>query len=110
MMSNQQKGTKGDFANDPKRAFKAGKKGGEQSHDRQHDQEDESGCTQQGGGNIANDPKRAFDAGNKGGPRRPNRSSHIAGSDRCMRNIPPAGGNRHQARRPSPATSCGGLA
>jgi general stress protein YciG len=69
MMSNLQKGTKGNFANDPKRASKAGKKGGEQSHDRQHDQEGESGRTQQGAGNIADDPKRASDAGKKGGPR-----------------------------------------
>ena len=51
------------------RASKAGKKGGEQSYDRQHDQEGESGRTQQGGGNIADDPKRASDAGKKGGPR-----------------------------------------
>ena len=44
-MTNQQKGGKGNFANEPKRASKAGKKGGEQSHGRQHDLEGESGRT-----------------------------------------------------------------
>jgi len=45
MMTNQQKGGKGNFANEPKRASKAGKKGGEQGHGRHHDLEGESGRT-----------------------------------------------------------------
>ena len=45
MMSNQHKGGIGNFANEPKRASKAGKKGGEQGHGRHHDLEGESGRT-----------------------------------------------------------------
>ena len=40
----------GNFANDPKRASEAGKKGGQES-----------------GGNFKNDPERASEAGRKGG-------------------------------------------
>lgn len=40
----------GNFANDPKRASEAGKKGGQES-----------------GGNFKNDPGRAAEAGRKGG-------------------------------------------
>ncbi|PMR76613.1 general stress protein [Billgrantia endophytica] len=40
----------GNFANDPKKAAEAGKKGGQQSS-----------------GNFANDPKKASQAGQKGG-------------------------------------------
>ena len=49
-MTQQQRGGKGNFANDPKRASEAGKKGGQQSS-----------------GNFKNDPKRASEAGQKGG-------------------------------------------
>ncbi|SFU88703.1 general stress protein [Halomonas korlensis] len=44
------KSNSGNFADDPKKASEAGKKGGQQS-----------------GGNFANDPDRAAKAGKKGG-------------------------------------------
>ena len=46
----EHRGGSGNFAEDPKRASEAGKKGGEQSS-----------------GNFANDPERASEAGKKGG-------------------------------------------
>lgn len=48
----QHQGGKGTFAEDPKRASEAGKKGGQAS-----------------GGNFKNDPQRASEAGKKGGQR-----------------------------------------
>jgi general stress protein YciG len=55
----------GDFANDPKRASEAGKKGGEQSHG---GQKGGSSSAQQGGaGNFANDREKASDAARRGG-------------------------------------------
>lgn len=53
----QHQGGKGNFAEDPKRASEAGKKGGQAS-----------------GGNFKNDPQRASEAGKKGG-----QSSHGGG-------------------------------
>jgi hypothetical protein len=62
------------FANDPKKAAEAGRKGGEHSHDNQHSQSNQgrsqqgSGDHQRGGsGNFANDRERASEAGRKGG-------------------------------------------
>jgi len=49
-MAQPQKSNKGNFANDPERAAKAGQKGGQMS-----------------GGNFKNDPQRASEAGRKGG-------------------------------------------
>ena len=49
-MTEQHRGGKGNFANDPKRASEAGKKGG-----------------QQRSGNFKNNPQRASEAGQKGG-------------------------------------------
>ncbi|CEA02089.1 general stress protein [Pseudomonas saudimassiliensis] len=46
----EHRGGKGNFAEDPKRASEAGKKGGQNS-----------------GGNFKNDPQRASEAGQKGG-------------------------------------------
>ncbi|MDQ0474981.1 general stress protein [Labrys wisconsinensis] len=65
-MAEQQRGGSGNFANDPKRAAEAGKKGGEHSHGGQQSQSG-SDKTQHGGGNFADDPKRASEAGKKGG-------------------------------------------
>ncbi|MDV2680545.1 general stress protein [Pseudomonas aeruginosa] len=48
----QHQGGEGNFAEDPKRASEAGKKGGQAS-----------------GGNFKNDPQRASEAGKKGGQR-----------------------------------------
>ncbi|HGP0292045.1 TPA: general stress protein [Pseudomonas aeruginosa] len=48
----QHQGGKGNFAEGPKRASEAGKKGGQAS-----------------GGNFKNDPQRASEAGKKGGQR-----------------------------------------
>lgn len=48
----EHKGGKGNFAEDPKRAAEAGRKGGSNS-----------------GGNFRNDPQRASEAGRKGGQR-----------------------------------------
>jgi general stress protein YciG len=72
-MTNNERGGSGNFANDPKRASEAGKKGGE--HSRGHDQQQQSGSShgQQGGsassnpGNFANDREKASEAGRKGG-------------------------------------------
>jgi uncharacterized protein len=64
-MSDKERGGSGNFANDPKRASEAGKKGGEASHGgRQHSQS-HGGSGQQG--SFANDPQRASEAGRKGG-------------------------------------------
>ncbi len=52
----QHQGGKGNFAEDPKRASEAGKKGGQAS-----------------GGNFKNDPQRASEAGKKGGTAQPRR-------------------------------------
>lgn len=51
-MTQPQKANKGNFANDPERAAKAGQKGGQMS-----------------GGNFKNNPQRAAEAGRKGGER-----------------------------------------
>lgn len=51
-MSTPQKANKGNFANDPERAARAGRKGGQVS-----------------GGNFKNNPQRAAEAGRKGGER-----------------------------------------
>ncbi|MDN6860940.1 general stress protein [Pseudomonas sp. CAN2814] len=48
----EHRGGKGNFAEDPKRAAEAGRKGGSNS-----------------GGNFRNDPQRASEAGRKGGQR-----------------------------------------
>ncbi len=60
----------GNFADDPKRASEAGKKGGEHSHAGPH-QTDQIGHkeTSPKSGNFADDPKRASEAGKKGGQR-----------------------------------------
>ncbi|KRE11830.1 hypothetical protein ASE66_24645 [Bosea sp. Root483D1] len=63
------------FANDPKKASEAGKKGGERSHrgqqtayDRERRQSGLQDDTQRGGaGNFANVRERASEAGRKGG-------------------------------------------
>lgn len=59
----------GNFANDPKRASEAGKKGGEHSHggSSQHEQKGGSAHQQGGSGNFANDREKASEAGRKGG-------------------------------------------
>jgi hypothetical protein len=64
-MANEQRGSSGNFANDPERASEAGKKGGESRT--QHQQGGGSQHQQGGSGNFANDPKRASEAGRKGG-------------------------------------------
>jgi general stress protein YciG len=58
----------GNFADDPKRASEAGKKGGEHSQSGKH-QTDQIGHKETGqkSGNFADDPKRASEAGKKGG-------------------------------------------
>jgi uncharacterized protein len=68
-MTKNQQGDKGSFADDPKRAAEAGKKGGEQKARGQHQQSSDRGGAQQGGGNFADDSKRASEAGKKGGQR-----------------------------------------
>jgi general stress protein YciG len=73
-MADEQRGGFGNFANDPQRASKAGKKGGEHSHG-QSEQQRQGGNKpgQQGGsssdnpGNFANDREKASEAGRKGG-------------------------------------------
>ena len=72
--SSNQRGGSGNFADDPKRASEAGRKGGQQSHqgsgesDRSRQGGSESSGGQRGGsGNFANDPERASEAGRKGG-------------------------------------------
>lgn len=64
MANNQQQGGSGTFANDPRRASEAGRKGGQQSH-----QQGQSGADtrQQGGGNFGQNPERAARAGRSGG-------------------------------------------
>jgi uncharacterized protein len=63
-----QEGGKGNFANDPKRASEAGKKGGEHSNGGgQREQGSHAGRSQQGGDNFAGDPKKPSEAGRKGG-------------------------------------------
>ena len=69
----------GNFADDPKRASEAGKKGGEHSHggphqtdqighkDVEHKGGEHKGSEHKGSGNFADDPKRASEAGKKGG-------------------------------------------
>jgi hypothetical protein len=52
-------GKGGNFANDPKRASEAGKKGGQQSHG--------TGGNTSKEGNFATDREKASDAGKKGG-------------------------------------------
>ncbi|GLS20976.1 hypothetical protein GCM10007874_39930 [Labrys miyagiensis] len=68
-MTQDKPGGKGNFADDPKRAAEAGKKGGEKSHGGQHQQSSDKGGAQQGSGNFADDPERAPEAGKKGGQR-----------------------------------------
>ena len=67
-MADNERGGSGNFANDPKRASEAGKKGGEPSHGGQQHQGDGSEG-QQGNnpGNFANDREKASEAGRKGG-------------------------------------------
>lgn len=65
-MANERGGS-GNFANDPKRASEAGKKGGEHSHGGQQHAGGSSRQQHGGSGNFANDPKRASEAGRKGG-------------------------------------------
>jgi len=62
------------FAQDPKKAAEAGRKGGEHSHDRQQSQahsdrsqHGEQDAQRGGSGNFANDRERAAEAGRKGG-------------------------------------------
>jgi hypothetical protein len=63
-MANEQRGSSGNFANDPGRASEAGKKGGEHSHGGQkggssrHQQGGSSSGQQGGAGNFANDRER----------------------------------------------------
>ncbi len=52
----------GNFANDPKRAREAGRKGGEHSHS-----SGSSSGDSHGGGNFATDREKASEAGRKGG-------------------------------------------
>ena len=76
MASNQQgsgsnRGGSGNFADDPQRASKAGKKGGERSHGNQASGH-QPASTQQGSGksgNFADDRAKASEAGKKGGAR-----------------------------------------
>ncbi len=69
-MTTEHLGGKGNFADDPKRASEAGKKGAEHRKDAQHEQSSSGGKSQQhGGGNFADDPQRASEAGKKGGQR-----------------------------------------
>lgn len=71
-----QRGGSGNFANDPKRASEAGRKGAQQSHQgsgesdnkSQRGGSESSGGQQRGGaGTFANDPEKASEAGHKGG-------------------------------------------
>ena len=62
------------FAQDPKKAAEAGRKGGEHGHDRQqaqsHSERSQQGsryARSGGSGNFANDRERAAEAGRKGG-------------------------------------------
>jgi general stress protein YciG len=64
----------GNFADDPKRASEAGKKGGEHSHGGPHQTDqighkdvDHKGAEHKGSGNFADNPERASEAGKKGG-------------------------------------------
>jgi len=47
--TNKERGGSGNFANDPKRASEAGKKGGEHSHSSQQSQAGSAGKSQHGG-------------------------------------------------------------
>ena len=77
MTTENQRGGSGNFADDPKRASEAGRKGAQESPKRNSpdvdDQADKKGRSasvgqQHGGsGNFANDPGRASEAGRKGG-------------------------------------------
>ncbi|HYF06569.1 MAG TPA: KGG domain-containing protein [Acetobacteraceae bacterium] len=58
-MANQGKGSAGNFANDPKRAAEAGRKGGMASRG--------GGGKENNPANFANDRQKASDAGRKGG-------------------------------------------
>ena len=68
-MATYHRGGAGNFANDPKRAAEAGRKGGRRSHSNQHSQASDEDKRQQGGGNFADDPKRAGQESKKGGQR-----------------------------------------
>jgi len=68
-MATYHRGGAGNFANDPKRAAEAGRKGGQRSHSNQHSQAGDDSKRQQGGGTFADDAKRASKAGKKGGQR-----------------------------------------
>lgn len=57
-MATYHRGGAGNFANDPKRAAEAGRKGGRRSHSNQYSQASEEDKRQQGGGNFADDAKR----------------------------------------------------
>jgi uncharacterized protein len=67
-MTTEKRGGNANFANNPKRAAEAGRKGGEHSHGGQHEQSSGDG-RQQGEGNFADDTQRAAEAGRKGGKR-----------------------------------------
>lgn len=58
-MANQGKGSSGNFANDPKRAAEAGRKGGMASRG--------GGGKENNPANFANDRQKASEAGRKGG-------------------------------------------
>jgi general stress protein YciG len=64
-MADKERGGSGNFADDPRRALEAGKKGGEHSHQQQsggsHGQQGENP------GGFANNRKKESEAGHKGG-------------------------------------------
>lgn len=64
--SEQHRGGPGNFAEDRERASEAGRKGGQSTGQRQHEQAGGSGG-QMGGGNFSQNPERASEAGRKGG-------------------------------------------
>ena len=69
-MANQQRGSSGNFANDPERASEEGKKGAQKQHSQSGGSKNQQGGGQRGGsGNFADDPERASEAGRKGGQR-----------------------------------------
>lgn len=59
MASNEKHGGTGNFANDPKRAAEAGRKGGERSHSGQHQQGQSSDNRQQGSMSSNSDTKKS---------------------------------------------------
>jgi uncharacterized protein len=67
--TDNQRGGSSNFANDPKRASEAGKKGAENSHDASQKGGSQPKSRESGGGsgNFANDHEKASEAGKKGG-------------------------------------------